>query len=541
MYWPDTGTGVDVEPLRKPVASPARKFFSEGGPGQPPTVPGGDWFNQITNELLNVLAAAGIDPDKMDDHQLLLAIKNLIADADIGSLTDISKTAVDPANANLNAFGRLYTRNNIVLLGDSITAGVGASVQRFAYASLLGQAIANYYKDGYSYPLLRNVGPSNYIWTHNGTASSVGLSADSVSLNGPSQYIGLLPSEGVGIVAFVEVLAGTATVIQLIVNGSVVSSATLSGSVYEAFLTLPNGVSWTSSDDVRVTSPTGTLVISGVTPLRYGNSVVNAVNTSPLMITCGRSGKSFEYFRANKALSASMASSFSGSGTSSYIIALGTNSIYNPDEAQTPSAYVSSMLGLESDLKSLDADINVIFTIPPQADESIWPVAKPGYTYFDYVDAIKDAIPAHKLIDLNVPALPYVDGAHPNDVGHIALARRIAEALGVPFNVEPPSILRTSKLIGASPIIINNGYVTRDVHGVKGLSGQVLPNGASTDLLTTLTSEYRPRHDRYATVPLLGASNGVGTIKISASSGEVRLIYNSVPWTSAYLDGVSFI
>lgn len=77
MFWPDRGSGVDIEPARQPVASPVRKYFTEGGAGQPPTVPGGDWFNQINNELLNVLAAAGIAPSKTDDDQLLQAINNL--------------------------------------------------------------------------------------------------------------------------------------------------------------------------------------------------------------------------------------------------------------------------------------------------------------------------------------------------------------------------------------------------------------------------------------------------------------------------------
>lgn len=75
MYWPDTNTGVDIEPARKPVASAVRKYFTEGGAGVPPTVPGGDWFNAITNEVLNVLDAAGIEPSKIDDDQLLQAIK----------------------------------------------------------------------------------------------------------------------------------------------------------------------------------------------------------------------------------------------------------------------------------------------------------------------------------------------------------------------------------------------------------------------------------------------------------------------------------
>lgn len=75
MFWPDRGSGVPVEPARRPVASAVRQYFTEGGAGQAPTVPGGDWFNQITNEVLNVLSAAGIEPSKADDDQLLLAIK----------------------------------------------------------------------------------------------------------------------------------------------------------------------------------------------------------------------------------------------------------------------------------------------------------------------------------------------------------------------------------------------------------------------------------------------------------------------------------
>ena len=73
-YWPDTGTGVDTQPARKPVQSALRKYFTEGGIGQPPTVPGGDWFNQMTNEVLNVVAAAGLTPSKEDDEQLLKSI-----------------------------------------------------------------------------------------------------------------------------------------------------------------------------------------------------------------------------------------------------------------------------------------------------------------------------------------------------------------------------------------------------------------------------------------------------------------------------------
>ncbi|MGL5813516.1 MAG: SGNH/GDSL hydrolase family protein [Aeromonas sp.] len=74
MYWPDRGSGVPDEPARRPVASLIRQYFTEGGLGQAPTIPGADWFNQVTNELLNVLAEAGIDPSKSDDSQLTQSI-----------------------------------------------------------------------------------------------------------------------------------------------------------------------------------------------------------------------------------------------------------------------------------------------------------------------------------------------------------------------------------------------------------------------------------------------------------------------------------
>lgn len=121
MYWPDTQTGVDVQPARKPVASAVRKFFTEGGLGQPPTVPGGDWFNQVTNELLNVLAAAGIDPSKVDDDQLLQAIQTL-------SIADLTLEGVleeDPSWGDVPA----YKDGG---LGGEMNAQAQALVARFA-------------------------------------------------------------------------------------------------------------------------------------------------------------------------------------------------------------------------------------------------------------------------------------------------------------------------------------------------------------------------------------------------------------------------
>lgn len=123
MYWPDTQTGVDVEPARKPVASAVRKYFTEGGAGVRPTVPGGDWFNAITNEVLNVLDAAGIDPSKTDDDQLLLAIQRI--SKAMSAREALRRTYLD-AGLNLRPFpesfgngGTLESSSDVLLDEDS--------------------------------------------------------------------------------------------------------------------------------------------------------------------------------------------------------------------------------------------------------------------------------------------------------------------------------------------------------------------------------------------------------------------------------------
>lgn len=77
MFYVDNPTGVPVMPEPSPVSSLTDLFFTEGGNGVPPTYPGPDWFNIIQSELINIVRAAGLDPDKMDNTQILAALKKL--------------------------------------------------------------------------------------------------------------------------------------------------------------------------------------------------------------------------------------------------------------------------------------------------------------------------------------------------------------------------------------------------------------------------------------------------------------------------------
>lgn len=132
-YWPDTGTGVDTQPARKPVQSAIRKYFTEGGIGQAPTVPGGDWFNQMTNEVLNVLEAAGIEPSKTDDDQLSQAI-HIISKSALVPVAVSSPTEFDIAISNV------FTLNGAEYVYDDTVTGLpdGPNVVSGSYYLVVG-------------------------------------------------------------------------------------------------------------------------------------------------------------------------------------------------------------------------------------------------------------------------------------------------------------------------------------------------------------------------------------------------------------------
>ncbi|HDL6699468.1 TPA: tail fiber protein [Yersinia enterocolitica] len=78
-------------PNLPPVQSNTTKWFTEGGNGVPPSWPGSTWFNIIQSEILNVLAAADIPPDKENLSQLSEAIQYLIT-LGVPDLKDASLT-----------------------------------------------------------------------------------------------------------------------------------------------------------------------------------------------------------------------------------------------------------------------------------------------------------------------------------------------------------------------------------------------------------------------------------------------------------------
>ncbi|EEE2001892.1 hypothetical protein CI266_002190 [Salmonella enterica subsp. enterica serovar Kotte] len=123
MFYPDNETGIDVMPEIAPKQSNTVKWFTKGGKGVEPTVPGQDTWNIWQAELLNILNLANIKPDKTKLDQIAQAIK-LIASAAIekevgeGKFLEVDKNLAEIAAKSNAPAAQEMARKNIGIDGD---------------------------------------------------------------------------------------------------------------------------------------------------------------------------------------------------------------------------------------------------------------------------------------------------------------------------------------------------------------------------------------------------------------------------------------
>lgn len=78
MYRIDNSTASTVLPTPKPVGAPG--YFTCGSiGGEAATIVEADWLNQVQEELMAILAADGLAPNKTQNNQVITAILDLIA------------------------------------------------------------------------------------------------------------------------------------------------------------------------------------------------------------------------------------------------------------------------------------------------------------------------------------------------------------------------------------------------------------------------------------------------------------------------------
>lgn len=80
MFWIEDADAVEVCPQPNQSTTITRRYFQDGDPQEKKlaTIVTADWLNMVQDEILNVVDAAGIAPNKQKHTQLLEAIPKLV-------------------------------------------------------------------------------------------------------------------------------------------------------------------------------------------------------------------------------------------------------------------------------------------------------------------------------------------------------------------------------------------------------------------------------------------------------------------------------
>ncbi|RAJ06415.1 SGNH/GDSL hydrolase family protein [Aeromonas salmonicida] len=572
MYWPDTNTVVDVEPARKPVASAVRKYFTEGGAGVPPSVPGGDWFNQITNELLSVLAAAGIDPSKTDDDQLLQAITSIFSamsainqnpDGTVKAsrVFDANGVNVENGYKQLTKYGQslaaMTSQGGVILLGDSIGLSQGAAGYKAGYLYRFMRSLLNRHAgigaadQGLGYESYLNMATAVNVGgiTHNGTLLTGSGAADSRLQLLSGQSITITGRQALTYDIFYDPALSSGN-IEFYLNGVLYATKAVSAAI-STFQTAPfgTGSSIHPDDVVQIKAATGTVIVTGITTLLEASA-------APYVTSVCRSGWGFDEFSVQARVDevAAQVRFFKSGGPFTVFVMLGTNNIFHPTLRKTPDDYITALNTLVGKyIAALNGVVNIVIQVPLPANESTYPIL-PGYIYADYVKAIVEygsanGYPVIRFDRIGASNAYYADGIHPNNAGHAAMTANMCETMGVPYAYGEFHQTPTIDHYREADIVYNAKY--KDYSDLTSLrvkahkqgrllmmSGMAAPNGATgADLIIgTLSKGMRPVDADVYTV----ASTNSGPVSIVIKrDGTVNVLAVPSAWIS--FTGVSFV
>ena len=118
MYAIDNATALAARPADAPAGPPG--WFTDGNPaaGQPATILPASWLNQVQAELLGILTAAGIAPDKTKSNQLAQAVATLITNSSAAAVAAALATSRSVLGVNVGGGA------DVVLTGAQTAYGI---------------------------------------------------------------------------------------------------------------------------------------------------------------------------------------------------------------------------------------------------------------------------------------------------------------------------------------------------------------------------------------------------------------------------------
>lgn len=458
---------------------------------------------------------------------------------------------------NVGIAGIINNGPQIVILGDSITEGSGASTLAAGYSYYSARSIMNASDQGYGsdrgFGYHSTVNASDCLslgeFTTTGSLSATGLTGSRLSLTAGQtititgkaiDYLDVIYDGAVSSGNIVFALNG-ATYATVATSGAVLKTTALtrvldsSGSNYSSL----------ESDTFTITA-SANLVITTITALK-------ASSGAPLVFVAPQSGTSTaDFTAAAKTAEIAFYLNFARSSAEKLLVlALGTNNIYNASKKTTPAQMVTDYAAIIAAVNILCTSVRYVIAIPPRAAEGTWPVQQAGYTHADYVLALEDfartnnyTLARHDRSALSYGNL-YADGLHPNAQGHRIMAKTLCDVIGVNVDAylkttaDASSYTQTSVPYNSTWRSFTNSSALRvvasKINNTITLSGIAEPNGSASATLGILPTGYRPIG---RTCFYTGRSDAGAAVFSIDTSGNI--ILGAVPATWFSLEGISF-
>jgi lysophospholipase L1-like esterase len=147
-----------------------------------------------------------------------------------------------------------------------------------------------------------------------------------------------------------------------------------------------------------------------------------------------------------------------------YIIGLGTNDIFSASKYKSSASFIANLEKMYTNLKEIDCDSRIVFTIPPISNTSLFPVRME--TYNSYKDKIINlakkyncSVIDYSYIDFVANSL-YQDGIHPNTLGTTAMVDHILKTLALGILRGDEKIVSSATLTTTSKVLANNANYT---------------------------------------------------------------------------------
>ena len=319
-----------------------------------------------------------------------------------------------------------------VVIGDSISEGYGLyGDYTEQYVTKLQQYFNS--KTGYGdFETITNFGVSGYGLQYNGSYS--------IGTKGPSQKsIILQPNATItftGIAQYIDFIYHrnpSAGLLEVYKNDTLYKTIDCSGVDTLDFSSFPTASSGSAiSETYTIKCITASVEISAIVRIV---SKVNYGNTN--VIRCAVSGKDSAYFSTNEILDSISAVSapFNSSGVENkiYLLAVGTNDIYNATLKKPASSYYNNMKKIVNYLLDDTLNVRIILTVPAIASSAFTPyesINKYRNVLYQLASEYNLAVIDYTNIDFIGLEL-YLDGVHPNIDGHKKMYEYILKTLAI--------------------------------------------------------------------------------------------------------------